>query len=466
MVSPRHSDRHRHIRDPGCGFAAVVRFLRTTGGRTPPYGHTSGCGGSLPHVRCRALRDGARSARGPTHVSVHVPIHGALPRALREPGRRARAGADPRGRRRRVPRLDRGGRSAPHPRRAARRSRRRGRGTDARAALAARAPRGRERTARCRVARECGRSLIRAARARAGADVGGDRDPARGRRRGDGGLERARAANTRGRPCAGRASDRMDRRHAGDRRRRGGRLAAGVPHAPPPGRARLLLAVASRPADTPLAGARSSLAGLLARRDAWRWALGELLANSAWAGTLVFSGALFTEARVVARQQPESCWRPPQLSTSRGTSGRREATARARSTMLEARAAGVGVALTWAWAPSAAVTIALFGVAALRRGKNGSSTVLGFAVAGDLGREVGDPRRDHAARLPDRIARRASRSRSVGSRRSRSPSEASCSHRRSRTSACARPAAPRPLSSSRASSPAAPDPRSRRRGRG
>ena len=31
------------------------------------------------------------------------------------------------------------------------------------------------------------------------------------------------------------------------------------------------------------------------RASARRWALGELFANSAWAGTLVFSGALFTE---------------------------------------------------------------------------------------------------------------------------------------------------------------------------
>ncbi len=55
------------------------------------------------------------------------------------------------------------------------------------------------------------------------------------------------------------------------------------------------VAAATRPSDRPIPGARVSLAGILGRRDARHWAVGELAANSAWAGTLVFSGALFTE---------------------------------------------------------------------------------------------------------------------------------------------------------------------------
>src|SRR5262245_16979887 len=55
------------------------------------------------------------------------------------------------------------------------------------------------------------------------------------------------------------------------------------------------LAVAHRPGDTAITGPQSSITGLLRRREARRWALGELLANSAWTGMLVFSGALFTE---------------------------------------------------------------------------------------------------------------------------------------------------------------------------
>jgi DHA1 family inner membrane transport protein len=55
------------------------------------------------------------------------------------------------------------------------------------------------------------------------------------------------------------------------------------------------LAVAARPGDQPISAAETSLRGLLRRPDPRRWALGELLANSAWAGTLVFSGALLTD---------------------------------------------------------------------------------------------------------------------------------------------------------------------------
>ncbi len=44
------------------------------------------------------------------------------------------------------------------------------------------------------------------------------------------------------------------------------------------------------------------------------WALAELLATSAWVGTLVFSGALFTETYGTPRSSPASCSRPaPQL---------------------------------------------------------------------------------------------------------------------------------------------------------
>jgi predicted MFS family arabinose efflux permease len=153
-----------------------------------------------------------------------------------------------------------------------------------------------------------------------------------------------------------------------------------------------LLAVAGRPRDQPLAGVRSSLAGLLARRDARRWALSELLANSAWAGTLVFSGALFTEvhgwspaatgvvlALIAAVYLAGNQW-----------AGRADGS-RARRAMLETSvAAGVAIALTWALTPSAWVTIALFGVAAFAAAaRTVSGTVFGFSVAGELGREVG-----------------------------------------------------------------------------
>jgi MFS transporter, DHA1 family, inner membrane transport protein len=152
------------------------------------------------------------------------------------------------------------------------------------------------------------------------------------------------------------------------------------------------LAVLGRPRDEPLAGARSSLAGLLGRHDARRWALGELLANAAWTGTLVYSGALFTEvhglspaatgvvlALVAAVYLVGNQW-----------AGRADAT-RTRRAMLEASVlSAVALALTWSYAPGEGVTIALFAVAAFfAAARTVSGTVFGFSIAGDLGREVG-----------------------------------------------------------------------------
>jgi DHA1 family inner membrane transport protein len=151
-------------------------------------------------------------------------------------------------------------------------------------------------------------------------------------------------------------------------------------------------AVARRPTDAPITGARASLAGLLGRRDARRWALGELLANSAWAGTLVFSGALFTE---VHGTSPAATGLALALVASGFLAGnqwasRSDAT-RARRAMLEGSvAAAAAVALTWAIAPSVGVTLVLFGLAAfVTATRTVAGTVYGFSIAGDLSREVG-----------------------------------------------------------------------------
>ena len=55
-----------------------------------------------------------------------------------------------------------------------------------------------------------------------------------------------------------------------------------------------MLAVAGRPRDAPISSAATTSSASLRRADVRR-CVGELLANSAWAGTLVFSGALLTE---------------------------------------------------------------------------------------------------------------------------------------------------------------------------
>jgi predicted MFS family arabinose efflux permease len=55
-----------------------------------------------------------------------------------------------------------------------------------------------------------------------------------------------------------------------------------------------LFAVLTRPSDAP-SGSRDNLRVLLRHPGVAGWAVGELLAYSAWAGTLVFAGALFVE---------------------------------------------------------------------------------------------------------------------------------------------------------------------------
>ena len=155
------------------------------------------------------------------------------------------------------------------------------------------------------------------------------------------------------------------------------------------------LAVLGRPNDSPIQRAETSLRGLLRRADAQRWAIGELCANAAWAGTLVFSGALMTEqfgmsttATGVALAAVAVAYL---LGNRRAGHGAPE---RARWTMLATSlAAAVAVVLTWTVTPVVAVTLVLFAISgALVATRTVAGTVYGFSVAGDLGREVGTVR--------------------------------------------------------------------------
>ena len=155
------------------------------------------------------------------------------------------------------------------------------------------------------------------------------------------------------------------------------------------------LAVAGRPADTPIAAGGDSLRGLLRRCAARRWAFGELAANAAWAGTLVYSGALLTErygmsttATGVALAAVAVAYLLGNRRAGRTTSGG------ARRAMLAASlAAAAAVALTWAFTPAVAVTLLLFAASgAFVATRTVAGTVVGFSVAGELGREVGTVR--------------------------------------------------------------------------
>src|SRR6187455_3254426 len=151
------------------------------------------------------------------------------------------------------------------------------------------------------------------------------------------------------------------------------------------------LAAAGRPGDAPLAGAGTSLRGLLRRSAPRRWALGELLATSAWAGTLVYSGALLTDgygmtttATGVALAAVAVAYL---LGNQRAGSG---APDRARSTTLATSVVGAAaVVLTWAFTPAVGVTLVVFAISgAMVATRTVVATVYGFSVAGNLGREV------------------------------------------------------------------------------
>jgi predicted MFS family arabinose efflux permease len=106
----------------------------------------------------------------------------------------------------------------------------------------------------------------------------------------------------------------------------------------------------------------------------------------------VFSGALFTELYGVSTVATGLLLGGLAVAYLAGNRwGGRSKPARARRTMLGASiAASVAVALTWAFTPGVPVTVVLFSVAAVVVAtRTVAGTVYGFAVAGDLGREVG-----------------------------------------------------------------------------
>jgi predicted MFS family arabinose efflux permease len=153
-----------------------------------------------------------------------------------------------------------------------------------------------------------------------------------------------------------------------------------------------LLAVVGRGRDRPLSGRGTTLSGLLRLPRARRWALGELFANTAWAGTLVYSGALLTEgyglsttATGVALGGVAAAY----LLANRRAGGGTQDSAR-RSMLAASVGAALAVALTWGVTPGVAVTLVFFSVAAaMTATRMVAATVYGFTVANDLAREVG-----------------------------------------------------------------------------
>jgi DHA1 family inner membrane transport protein len=153
------------------------------------------------------------------------------------------------------------------------------------------------------------------------------------------------------------------------------------------------LALAAREPDRrPSGQAVPPLSALLRRQNARRWALGELFANSAWAGTLVFSGALLSEVHGTSSLVTGAGLALVALAYLLGNiwGGRREPRRARRATLETSAAAGVAVALVWAVTPDLVTTLVLFSVAGfLAAARTVSGTVHGFEVSREHEAAVG-----------------------------------------------------------------------------
>jgi MFS transporter, DHA1 family, inner membrane transport protein len=153
--------------------------------------------------------------------------------------------------------------------------------------------------------------------------------------------------------------------------------------------------LAATPGGKPELRAAPSLLRLLRAPRAGWWAIGELLAMSAWAGTLVFSGALFVETYDASARLTGIL-----LATMAGAylagnvlGGRMRGRCARRVLALGNAAAAVAVALTWVVTPNLLVTLALFGLAAaIVAARTVTGTTYGFAIAGERKLEVGAAR--------------------------------------------------------------------------
>ena len=147
--------------------------------------------------------------------------------------------------------------------------------------------------------------------------------------------------------------------------------------------------------DRPERRAGASLAQLLGEQGARSWALGELLAMSAWAGTLVFSGALFVEAYDVSAQVTGLLLAAVALAYLVGNAlgGRIHHDCLRRALARGNFVAAALVAITWIITPHLLVTVALFSLAAaVVAARTVTGTAYGFALAGERKLEVGAAR--------------------------------------------------------------------------
>jgi MFS transporter, DHA1 family, inner membrane transport protein len=156
----------------------------------------------------------------------------------------------------------------------------------------------------------------------------------------------------------------------------------------------MALLAGSRPTEQRRRSA--SLPALLRKQGASKWAVGEILMMSAWAGTLVFSGALFIETYGTSSRATGLLLAAVAASYLWGNAlaGRiREECRLARALPRANVGAAVAIAATWIVTPNVFVTLALFAFASLVVGaRTVIGTTYGFALAGDRNLEVGSAR--------------------------------------------------------------------------
>jgi predicted MFS family arabinose efflux permease len=152
--------------------------------------------------------------------------------------------------------------------------------------------------------------------------------------------------------------------------------------------------LASRP-DGAARRPDASLARLLRQPGARRWAVGELLAMSSWAGMLVFSGALFIEVYGASPRMTGLLLAIVAGAYLGGNvlGGRIQHECLRRVLAVANVVAAASVALTWVITPNAFVTLALFSFAAVVvAARTVVGTTYGFVLAGERKLEIGAAR--------------------------------------------------------------------------
>jgi MFS transporter, DHA1 family, inner membrane transport protein len=140
----------------------------------------------------------------------------------------------------------------------------------------------------------------------------------------------------------------------------------------------------------------ASLSALLRKHGARKWVFGEFLVMSAWAGTLVFSGALFIETFGTSSQATGLLLAVVASSylvgNTLGSRLREECVLRRALPRANVAAAGA-IAATWIVTPNLFVTLGLFSFAGMVVGaRTVIGTTYGFALAGERNLEVGSAR--------------------------------------------------------------------------